>query len=341
MPASTGDYHYRYGPSSLKELKKCPSRKKMIRLSGIRQKESYASAEGTWCHEATEYEDINILDSKECIEHLEKLSMQDGKEYNENVREYLKNLVKEVLEKVEEMKKGCSDVIKEQLVSLHSIDGCKSWIEFKDGENIEHLSEHLLTMGSMDMLILFPDNTAIGIDYKYGTHQVDAVGNIQGLAYCSAILEMYPDLKEITFYIFQPKLNHYDKGDTYYQCDLDYYRNEIKEIVDKADSDTITLNASRDACFFCTGKFICPAFLFNSNLSMGYEYDRHKLKETFKPWMSEEEFEEFVNVDVNKLVDKSMRKVYGHVENGRKLAQYKIKDRFYNMANEYCLKDKK
>lgn len=308
MPRSTGDWHYKFGPSSLKGLKLCPSSRKLARMVKMPYSDSFASVEGTYCHEAVETENLRMLIEPECREELTELAKRDGKTYNKRVIQEEIDICKKCLNWIEELKKMGQNpkVIKEALVFLHSIDGCTS--------TKEKASEHLITAGSMDGLIIFDDGRAIGFDHKMGRWEVEAKGNIQGLAYCSAIMEMFPEINEITFYILQPRTsNKKGKGDTYYREKLDEYRAYLKKITDRADSKTIVLNPGRDQCFFCTAKGICPAYklYFDEHVE-----DKRSVLQFFGNTLSDEEIMKCVTIDTEKLINMSAEVEYSNPVDG-------------------------
>ena len=123
---------------------------------------------------------------------------------------------------------------------------------------------HAFTLsGHIDALAMSPDGTeAIGFDLKSGYDPVDiAEYNWQILAYIVLLLEAYPTLKKVTFYIVQPR-NDEDEGFERVSSVSREATPALREtlIAHVAESlrNSLELKAGKQQCNWCAAAIQCP-----------------------------------------------------------------------------------
>ena len=137
-----------------------------------------------------------------------------------------------------------------------------SWVNGKPVLSRRPLAGFILS-GHIDCLALSPDAThAIGWDLKTGYDSVDcADSNWQILGYCVLLKRAYPTLREVTFYIVQPR-NDEDDGNERVSVvtitDLDAAVTTLAAKIADAISRPLELNTTIKGCRFCVG-CSCPA----------------------------------------------------------------------------------
>ena len=150
---------------------------------------------------------------------------------------------------------GAIESCREFMHSLYHEDGTKWYSEFEVDVQDEH--GEILTQGTMDVLLHHADNTADIIDWKFGRTPVEeAANNYQGAAYALGVFQLL-GVKSVTFHIFQPRIFAHT------QYTFTNPRNiliNIRNIINRAKSPELILNAGDTACRYCAAKSICPAF---------------------------------------------------------------------------------
>lgn len=115
----------------------------------------------------------------------------------------------------------------------------------------------LLTEGTADVVIDYPDGRLAVIDWKFGRNPVKEVNrNLQLAAYCLAAMERY-GRHECHGYIYQPRC--YAKSDYNFTKPEAILAN-IARVIELAKQPQLVLNAEGDACKYCLAKNTCPAF---------------------------------------------------------------------------------
>lgn len=158
----------------------------------------------------------------------------------------------------------------------------KTMADIAGGENSgaqiyheQHLQVHdenggLLTEGTADVVIVFPDGELAVIDWKFGRNPVKEVNrNLQLAAYCLAAMQKY-GCTECTGYIYQPRCY---AASEYRFTKPEAILANIKRVIDMAKQQQLVLNAG-DACKYCLAKATCPAFREKfAALAAGPAYD--------------------------------------------------------------------
>lgn len=127
----------------------------------------------------------------------------------------------------------------EQRVQVHATDGT------------------LLTEGTADVVIDYPDGRLAVIDWKFGRNPVREVNrNLQLAAYCVGAMQKY-DRQACHGYIYQPRC--YAASD-YNFTKPDAILANIGRVIAMAQAPQLVLNADGDACKYCLAKNTCPAF---------------------------------------------------------------------------------
>ena len=113
-----------------------------------------------------------------------------------------------------------------------------------------------LTAGWIDCVVIHPDKTADIVDWKFGRTPVpDANRNFQLAAYALGVMQEF-GVTAVTAHIFQPRIAQH----TFYKfCNPANILHNIKFIISQAQSDTIHLTASDEACRYCKAASACPA----------------------------------------------------------------------------------
>lgn len=141
-------------------------------------------------------------------------------------------------------------------------------VDWKDGVPIISLrSVSVFTLsGHIDCLALNADATeAIGFDLKTGFDPVDpAEENWQMLGYVVLLLQAYPTLRKVTFWVVQPR-NDEDEGfqrASSVVIEGDRLRNATRTLIGelaKAINNRMEVNTGIKACKWCPAAMQCPA----------------------------------------------------------------------------------
>ena len=123
--------------------------------------------------------------------------------------------------------------------------------------------------GTIDVLLLREDAAYI-IDLKWGEGQaVEVRENTQLSCYALGVRQAYPDLKCITFGIYQPRGN--GAGLTFWEPDFEYLDDFEKRASDEISKSKVVCHASDKYdpgkhCFWCPGrrKGLCPELLHHT-----------------------------------------------------------------------------
>lgn len=113
-----------------------------------------------------------------------------------------------------------------------------------------------LTAGWVDFVVIHPNGTADIVDWKFGRTPVpEANRNFQLAAYALGIMQEFK-VTAVTAHIYQPRIAQH----TYYTFEKPIaILVNLKRIISNAQSDTISLTASDEACRYCRAASTCPA----------------------------------------------------------------------------------
>lgn len=115
----------------------------------------------------------------------------------------------------------------------------------------------LLTEGTADVVIDYPDGRLAVIDWKFGRNPVREVNrNLQLAAYCVGAMQKY-NRTACHGYIYQPRC--YAASD-YNFTKPDAILANIGRVIAQAQAPQLVLNADGEACKYCLAKNTCPAF---------------------------------------------------------------------------------
>ena len=115
----------------------------------------------------------------------------------------------------------------------------------------------LLTEGTADVVIDYPDGRLAVIDWKFGRNPVREVNrNLQLAAYCVGAMQKY-NRTACHGYIYQPRC--YAASD-YNFTKPDAILANISRVIALAKAPQLMLNADGEACKYCLAKNTCPAF---------------------------------------------------------------------------------
>lgn len=125
--------------------------------------------------------------------------------------------------------------------------------------------------GHIDCLAMSPDGSeAIGFDLKTGYDPVDiAEYNWQILGYIVLLMQAYPDLKRVTFFIVQPR-NDEDEGfERMSHVTVEAtpeVTNGLVTRISAAMANSLELNTGRTQCKWCPASVQCPALQADRDL---------------------------------------------------------------------------
>lgn len=148
-----------------------------------------------------------------------------------------------------------------------AIESCHDFLKtlMRDGDQI-HIEYHVevqdehgepLTEGTLDVALIHTDNTADIIDWKFGRTPVEeAPNNYQGASYSLGVFQRF-GVDAVTFHIYQPRINAHSQ---YTFTNPKNILTNIHNIINRAKSPELILNAGDTACRYCAAKSICPAF---------------------------------------------------------------------------------
>ena len=171
-------------------------------------------------------------------------------------------------ERIAMLIKGESDALdgldSEQAAAVESChDFLKSLMLEGDRIHVEHhvdvQNEHgeLLTEGTLDVALIHADNTSDIIDWKFGRTPVEeAPNNYQGASYSLGVFQRF-GVSSVTFHIYQPRIFNHTQ---YTFTNPKNILTNIRNIINRAKSPELILNAGDTACRYCAAKSICPAF---------------------------------------------------------------------------------
>lgn len=212
--------HHKYGPSSAERLVNCPGSVRM--QSGIEEVESDFAAEGTDLHQVV----ADTISGVDVSERMAALSLEQ---------------------------RGAADMCVQfarQLIDNNSFEvHVEVKIDIRDGFM-------LLTSGTADLVIIYPDKTAVLVDWKFGRKQVAAVNeNYQFALYSAGVAQKW-GARSVTAHVLQPRINYHDMHTfTNFDAITARYAAAIK----RAEGDDLILNATRSGCRYCRAIGTCPA----------------------------------------------------------------------------------
>lgn len=122
-------------------------------------------------------------------------------------------------------------------------------LEIKKGAKV-------LTWGTADVVLIYPNGKAKVIDWKFGrTPVTEAARNLQLASYALGVMQKY-GVKEVEVFVFQPRIHAVT---SYNFTKPDAIAHNIGLVIYAAEEKRLVLNAG-DACRYCLAKSICPAF---------------------------------------------------------------------------------
>jgi len=116
----------------------------------------------------------------------------------------------------------------------------------------------ILTYGTADVVIVDPTgDDLIAVDWKFGYTPVnDVENNIQLATYAVGAMQKY-DRDHCDCWVFQPRIHR--KSHHVFTNRAAIIAN-IKNIIKRAQSDSMVLHPSEDSCRYCRARLNCPAF---------------------------------------------------------------------------------
>jgi len=196
--------HHKYGPSSAERLVNCPGSVRM--QSGIEEVESDSAAEGTDLHQVV----ADTISGVDVSERMAALSLEQRGAADTCVqfaRQLIDNISRAVHVEVK--------------------------IDIRDGFM-------LLTSGTADLVIIYPDKTAVLVDWKFGRKQVAAVNeNYQFALYSAGVAQKWGARSTFT--------------------NFDAITARYAAAIKRAEGDDLILNATRSGCRYCRAIGTCPA----------------------------------------------------------------------------------
>ena len=121
---------------------------------------------------------------------------------------------------------------------------------------IKRVDGKVLTYGTADVVILYPDGTAKVVDWKFGrTPVTEAARNLQLASYAVGVMQKY-NVSAVEVIVFQPRIHAVTSYTFTKPANI---LHNIGLVIAAAEDDRLVLNAG-DACRYCTAKAICPAF---------------------------------------------------------------------------------
>jgi hypothetical protein len=157
------------------------------------------------------------------------------------------------------------DLTSEQLSTVLK---CKTFMEEICQANAEketfifasemHLESNV-TAGTADVVIIYNDDTAVLVDWKFGRGEVEeAINNIQLATYALLLKCLHPELTAITVYVYQPRLN---SKTSYTYTDLDAIALYVNDIIAKCNVAGATRMVGGKQCLYCKANGLferCP-----------------------------------------------------------------------------------
>lgn len=158
----------------------------------------------------------------------------------------------------------CFNYLDEQAMKV----GARIYIELKARIRRDDGSE--INYGHLDLFILYTDNSAKLIDWKFGYSPVlPASSNRQGLGYAASMFQLFPQAKSIEVVFVQPRLRWVTKH-TYLREEAAEMAFRVDQIVQGAidvqgENGQLPLSADQlnpgSACEYCARVGQCPGYL--------------------------------------------------------------------------------
>jgi len=116
---------------------------------------------------------------------------------------------------------------------------------------------NLLTDGTVDAMLVEP-TLVIAWDWKFGRNPVEPVErNYQMMAYALGLMQSYG--RDVQIGIAQPRIG-VEESYIFTVDEQENLLNNITRVIEQAQSDTLVLSASEEACRYCKAKGKCPAY---------------------------------------------------------------------------------
>lgn len=116
-----------------------------------------------------------------------------------------------------------------------------------------------ITAGTADVVIVYNDNTAVIVDWKFGRGEVEeAINNIQLATYALLLKCKYTELTAITVYVYQPRLN---SKTSYTYTDFDGIALYVNDVIAKCKVAGATRMVGGKQCLYCKANGLferCP-----------------------------------------------------------------------------------
>lgn len=126
--------------------------------------------------------------------------------------------------------------------------------------SIYNPDETELNFGTYDLLVFLTEETAIGLDWKFGWIPVPpANSNWQGKGYAVGVFQKYPRLKKLGFQFVQPKL-HLTTSAMYQRENLFEMYSQVRDVISAAQAAEKSLHPCQ-YCDFCAVAGTCKALL--------------------------------------------------------------------------------
>ena len=117
-------------------------------------------------------------------------------------------------------------------------------------------SQEVVTFGTADLILRTEDVLTV-VDWKFGYTPVKEVNeNIQLASYAVGAMQLF-NAASCDCWVFQPRIGH--KSHHVFTSERAIISN-IRNIIRRAQSDTMTLKATEESCRYCRARLNCPAF---------------------------------------------------------------------------------
>lgn len=137
-----------------------------------------------------------------------------------------------------------------------------------------------LNFGSLDLLMIFPNNVGLIDDYKFGWVPVPAAkSNLQGKGYALGAFQRFPRLDKIAVRFLQPKLGAVTTA-TFTRQQIPELYEEIHGVIARAQSGQEVTLRPNPYCDFCANAGTCTA-LVKSASAVVAKYDNLLLPDVF------------------------------------------------------------
>lgn len=215
-------HHPNYSPSSLDRRRLCPASMKMEAeaiAQGCLSEDSEYAEEGIFLHKCAQNLTYEI-DNRKCDD---------------------------------EQKELVSGCIEFTTMYAQSKEGAELSYEVPVEITGSDFSE--LTFGTIDVLIIWPDKTAVIVDYKFGRGEVpEAKDNLQLKAYALGVMQKF-GVDYVEAHILQPRLK-FHSSHTF--RDAGNLLLEIEEIKKICESDSPEFCPGIQQCKYCAAQLCCP-----------------------------------------------------------------------------------